>query len=143
MRWGGEIREGVLIEMSRVFTGEVLMIIKKMREPGGWKPDSLTEISEVRGRGAWVMGGGSFIGDEVGRVGVGVGVEDGYCESTVGDDEEENCEFLLGKFDEEEEGEKEEEEEEDDERISDNHHIKNKHIDLSQASRESADAPHQ
>ncbi|THV46006.1 hypothetical protein BGAL_0427g00010 [Botrytis galanthina] len=80
------------------------------------------------------MGGGSFIGDEVGRV--GVGVEDGYL-----GDEEEYCESLLGKFNEEEEGE--EEEEDDDERITNNHHIKNKHIDLSQASRENADAPHQ
>ncbi|KAF7930337.1 uncharacterized protein EAE98_004738 [Botrytis deweyae] len=66
---GEKIREGVLIEMSRVFREEVLMQIREMRGPGGWKPDSLTEISEERGRD-----GGSFVRDEMGGVG-GDGIE--------------------------------------------------------------------
>ncbi|KAF7881627.1 uncharacterized protein EAF02_006315 [Botrytis sinoallii] len=116
---GEKIREGVLIEMSR---GDE-------RAGGGWKPDSLTEISEERGRG-----GGSFVGDEMGGVG-GDGVENEDCEFAVDDDEEENCESLVG--------EEEEEEEEEDERIINNHHIRNEHSDLSQANRKNEGAPHQ
>ncbi|TGO22041.1 hypothetical protein BPAE_0186g00110 [Botrytis paeoniae] len=133
---GERVREGVLIEMSRVFMGEVLMQIKEMRGPGGWKPDSLTEISEVRGREAG--GRGSFVGDGMGGVGgdgVGIGEED--CESAVGDDEEEDCESLVGEYNDEEE------EEEEDERITKTYHAKNAYFDLSQASRENEGAPHQ
>ncbi|TGO43515.1 hypothetical protein BHYA_0001g00590 [Botrytis hyacinthi] len=127
---GEKIREGVLIDMSRVFRGEVLMQIKEMRGPGGWKPDSLTEISEVRGRGG--VGGGSFVGDEIGRVGSD-GVENGGCDSAVDDAEEEDCESLVGEYDEEEE----------DELVTNNHHIRNEHFDLSQTSRENEGTPHQ
>ncbi|KAF7899778.1 hypothetical protein EAF00_004114 [Botryotinia globosa] len=121
-----KIREGVLIEMSRVFRGEVLMQIKEMRGPGGWKPDSLTEISEVRGRGG--VGGGSFVGDEMGGVGGG-GVEDEDCESAVDDDEDEDCESLVGEYDDDEE--------------DDDKQIRNEHFDLSQVSRENEGTPHQ
>ncbi|KAF7933095.1 uncharacterized protein EAE97_008862 [Botrytis byssoidea] len=132
---GEKIREGVLIEMSRVFRGEVLMQIKEMREPGGWKPDSLTEISEVRGRGG--MGCGSFVGNEMGGVGGdGIEDEDEDCESAVGDDEEEDCESLVGEYEEEEE-------EDDDDNNDDDKQIRNEHFDFSQTSRENEGTPHQ
>ncbi|KAF5877468.1 uncharacterized protein Bfra_001835 [Botrytis fragariae] len=107
-------------------------------EAGGWKPDSWTEISEVRGRETG--GGRSFVGDEMRGVG-GDGVEDEDCESAVGD-EEEYCDSAVGEYNDEEE-EEEEEEEEGDERIIKTHHARNESSDLSQANRENEATSHQ
>ena len=108
---GEKIREGVLIEMSRVFRMEVLKQIGEMRGPEVWKPDSLTEISEVRW--GWMEGRGDFVENEMGGGGgEGDDVEED-CKSLVGDDvQEEDCESLVGEYDEEEEEEEEEEGEE-------------------------------
>ncbi|KAI9649395.1 hypothetical protein NHQ30_001971 [Ciborinia camelliae] len=54
---GESIRMHILIEMSKIFRGEVLHQIWEMRGPRKWKPDSMTEISSARGVGAWGVRG--------------------------------------------------------------------------------------